>query len=360
MIITFEQCEEYQRLYNVFGEHYDEGIRILKEILDDETRKAQLEEAAKIVAECRHAAELKTAPVAADNAIRYFACLANLEKMRSGYLERGFSREELENMMGCFRGSLNSAMAKDGVFGYNVIYLWWTGLFITNEIFKFMGKELEIRTYVNNVIWLRHKETKEIRPLLMKGKVLRSGYLFGSGGCTEEEGSYPVFFEETDSAFAGNRVERCYIRRDTVTYEKKDWEVFLKPGDQAVAFHFPKNADISGEALESFFREGQAAVRDRYPDFDPKCYMCTSWLLDEKMQDFLKPGSNILGFQKMMHICPLKGDGMSVFGYVFPPHCEDFEALPENSSLERGLKKLYLSGDRIYNQLGIRPFEAEE
>lgn len=357
-MITLEECAEYQRLYDVFRDHYDEGIRVLKEILGDETRKAQLEEATKIVAEAAHAVDLKTAPIAPNPAIRYFACLANLPRMRNGYLNRGFSVEEVERMMGCFGGSLNSSMYREGVFGYNLTYIWWTGLFITNEIFKFGDKEFELRTYTNKVTWLRHKETLEIRPLLMGGAIHKSGNILGSGGCTDEEGSFKVTFEETETAFIGNKIEDGLVYPETMTYEKKDWNLFLKPGDPVIAFHFPNKADISVEGLNAFFRDGLQAIRERYPEYKPVCYSCSSWLLDTKMQRFLKPTSNIVGFQNMMYTVPQKSDGMGVFGFVLPPSLkDDFSALPENTSLERGLKKLYLDGDRIYNRFGVRPFD---
>ena len=50
---------------------------------------------------------------------------------------------------------------------------------------------------------------------------------------------------------------------------------------------------------------------------------------------------------------PLMSAGREVFSFVFPPNVTDLGALPENTRLERGLKKLYLNGGYIHAFAGI-------
>jgi hypothetical protein len=39
--------------------------------------------------------------------------------------------------------------------------------------------------------------------------------------------------------------------------------------------------------------------------------------------------------------------------YVYPLGVKNYEELPENTSLQRGLKKVYLNGDFVYDTSGV-------
>lgn len=357
-MLTIDELESLDAKYRIFGEHREAALTAYWDICMSDVKCASLEKAAELVRDAKTAEEIKRLPVANDNAIRYFAIIANLTLGRERYIARGFSEEETDEMIGrCFGGSLDTCMKKSDAFGYTTLYFWWAGLYVTNEIFNFRNMQLETRIFHMESMWLRHKETKELVALKTSGKVHRSGVMLGSEGCTDEAGAYDVTFTETETEITANVIENDLVLPTVKTYPKSEWEVFLRKGDPVVAFHFPRNADIRPESLQAFFKEGVEAVKTRYPDFKAKTYFCCSWLLDCKMSRFLKPTSNINGFREMMSVCPYKSDGHAVFGYVFPPKVERLEDLPETTSLERGLKELYLNGEYIYTLSGIRPFD---
>ena len=120
-----------------------------------------------------------------------------------------------------------------------------------------------------------------------------------------------------------------------------------------ISFHIPKNADFSAEHLDRAFSLGANAAKNFYPDFNLKCIFCVSWLLSPKLKEFLSPNSKITAFGDRYVRFPQKDEGKAVFTFVFPPNIEKYEDLPENTSLERGLKNLYLNGEYIYNTPGL-------
>ena len=50
---------------------------------------------------------------------------------------------------------------------------------------------------------------------------------------------------------------------------------------------------------------------------------------------------------------PQWNQGTSPFGYVFPKYVKDLETLPEDTTLQRKLKKLYIEGGCIYGYAGL-------
>ena len=50
---------------------------------------------------------------------------------------------------------------------------------------------------------------------------------------------------------------------------------------------------------------------------------------------------------------PQCSGGQGIFGYVFPKKYENIESLPEDTSLQRKLKQLYLDGGYIYDYAGF-------
>ena len=60
-----------------------------------------------------------------------------------------------------------------------------------------------------------------------------------------------------------------------------------------------------------------------------------------------------LRFRKKYTLYAGKTDGKAVFNFVFKMQSEEYKDLPEDTTLQRALKKLYLDGKYIYELSGI-------
>jgi hypothetical protein len=104
-------------------------------------------------------------------------------------------------------------------------------------------------------------------------------------------------------------------------------------------------------------RVGKELIAKHYPEFAYKAFYCGSWLLDPQLANMLKPESNIVNFgKKFIKIARKDPTGSDPLSFVFlqrDPNNVDFESLPENTSLERSLKKHYIDGKRIYVSHGL-------
>ena len=75
--------------------------------------------------------------------------------------------------------------------------------------------------------------------------------------------------------------------------------------------------------------------------------------MDPQLEYLLKPDSNIIAFQKKFIRFPTVSSGNSVFYHVFLKKYERLQDLPENTSLQRALKKHYFEGNYIYDLGGF-------
>ena len=79
---------------------------------------------------------------------------------------------------------------------------------------------------------------------------------------------------------------------------------------------------------------------------------CASWLLNPRLKQILGAQSRIVQFGECFVKYPIQDAGVGVLNFVFDKVPDDLTDLPENTSLQRKLKKLYLEGDCIHTYSG--------
>jgi len=206
------------------------------------------------------------------------------------------------------------------------------------------------------MIILKNKTTGEILPVEgANKKVHRDGRILGTYGFEEEEGAFETSFEETDTHFIGNPVRNCLIQKEKECFSKEEWEVKLREGDDVISIHIPKGTDLSPEFVAASTASALKFVEKYYDEFHPKGFMCSSWLLEPSIEAILGKPGKISGFGNQFVRYPNKSVGKEMFSFVFGPGAAQrpWEELAEDTSLQRALKELYLSGKRIYAWSGI-------
>jgi hypothetical protein len=105
-------------------------------------------------------------------------------------------------------------------------------------------------------------------------------------------------------------------------------------GDPAVSLHVPANETLSPEACEASI----ARIRSGFPG--RRVAVCTSWLLDDQLAEYLPADSNIIAFQRRFQLVPGTHDDddefmlRSVFGTDRP---KEIGALPQETRLQRAI-----------------------
>ena len=76
-------------------------------------------------------------------------------------------------------------------------------------------------------------------------------------------------------------------------------------------------------------------------------------MMSQELKDILPESSNILKFQESYHIYPIVSAGQGVLDFVFKLTSGNYDDMPEDTSLQRAIKKMYLDGKYVYEYGGI-------
>lgn len=122
---------------------------------------------------------------------------------------------------------------------------------------------------------------------------------------------------------------------------------FVDEGEKEIAVHIPSDADMSEESV----RESLAAFydfRNRYfQEWSGVKLTCDSWMMMPDLEMLLGENSNIVRFQRLFSIENIDRDATWYMGWIFPGYETVDDNLPENTTLQRKLKKYLLSGNRF-------------
>jgi hypothetical protein len=130
--------------------------------------------------------------------------------------------------------------------------------------------------------------------------------------------------------------------------------------------HIPPIGPLDTETSEQSVNVAVESFRKWYPEEPLTGIVCTSWLLDPQLGEYLRPDSNILRFQRRFDVLPLvppddvsEGDRMFLgFGLGLPMPDgsvgeEDLARVPQETTLQRAFVAHLRSGRHWYKRTGI-------
>ncbi len=354
-----ELIDGLQSQYDVFGQYYALVRALAEKVNADPARSAWVKLGAAFIASSS-LEQARRLPVPAPDGTALTAMLplyiliTQIPSSIRLYKSQGVEETELRGYLAAYKSGIRIVESQTGIPGINGVYYGWLLHFAKAEIFKTGGLQFEIRTLPAAAIYLRNRKSRQILPIMCKGIFHASGIQVLGSRCYEDEsGAFAADFEEDGQAYWGHAVIDGVVDRQCRSYSKALWECIGRPGDSCLGLHIPRGADISAEALFRACASAKTIAAERYPEFDGKLVICESWLLDPQLGKLLGDQSKIAGFSRCFARYPNKSGGKDGFTFVFPRLEEDYKTLPEDTSLQRKLKQLYLDGDGIYTYSGI-------
>ena len=352
--------DRLQADYDTFGEFYEDVRKVAEAINADPLRSAWIRTACAYT-KGRSRKEINRIPVPpADGTLvtsllPLYILIYMLPGSVAEYRRRGFSEEEIKLVMRRIWDGMRIVKRQTGMVGINETYFQWQTLFAMTKIFEFPeGLQFELRSVKLSATYIRNKVTGQVVPLLNKVLVHATGeQMVGSVGYEDSEGSFQAVFSEDEENIYGYGAYDGKVETTRGTYPKSQWEVCLRPGDTYLSLHIPEGADISRDLVLLQIEKARKVVRERFPEHDGLEVFGSSWILNRKLLNIVKPDSKIAQFLQLFTVHPIVDDATSIFSFVFNGRPEDLNDLPENSSLHKGLKKLYLEGDHLHIFVGI-------
>lgn len=134
---------------------------------------------------------------------------------------------------------------------------------------------------------------------------------------------------------------RLQFNRGTVSFDDEAIAATDAPfrrGDTALGVHIPESGPMTHEACEESFRRAREFYDRYFPEEGYRYAICSSWLLDPQLAEYLPADSNIVRFQRRFQLVPggRVGDN-DVFQFVFRKINPTIDELPRRTTLERAI-----------------------
>ncbi|MBR5986445.1 MAG: family 20 glycosylhydrolase [Clostridia bacterium] len=136
-------------------------------------------------------------------------------------------------------------------------------------------------------------------------------------------------------------------------------------GGRGVALHIPSDAVLEPDRLNDSVRRAREFLKQYYPDRQDCPFTLHSWLLAPQLKTLLPEDSRILRFRRAFDITDTEEDCLEgVMGWVFDmpreQRAKEFVSLvPENTRLQKALKRFLLDGGKVTGSWGTLKREFE-
>lgn len=256
-----------------------------------------------------------------------FALLSYADKLEDEIARLKIDAVIAEKMRNVFQYLLIQHKKTFGYYGLTPIIFEWFKHYLKPGIFPIGELEFEVSEFPDEMAFFKNKE---------------SGSLFAL-----------MKTEENDKCFRGYIPLRGGEPGDFISLLKSEYERVICPGDDVINVHIPSGAKIDKENCDIAYNKAIKTLEKIFPGKKFKAFCCWSWLMDPELKEILNEKSNILSFQSYYEKIPVNSTGQEVFVFVHPKPFEQYEELPENTSLEKALKNRYLKNLPIYAHLGV-------
>lgn len=278
--------------------------------------------------------------------------LARYERMEEVLAKRGIPGKYKDGILKKYKDSLEKSKTQYGSYGLRGLHRYS----LVNHLIPLeyrIGRLLFEITKFNSAFELyRNKETGEKIPVALPGF------------------QYMPTGKRPPSTYTGELFEP-YIRQDgdtmecftfdaegnfsatPLTLKLSDWEKVLELGDDVLSVHIPADGRMSPELIDEAFALADKFFADHYADVNFKAYVCSSWLLNTDIKEFLNPESNIIRFQSRFRIVITTTNGYSLFWHVFgTPNIGPLEELVPKNDFQRKFLERVKAGQTLYNGYG--------
>ena len=290
-----------------------------------------------------------------------FLCLIPAMEKTWQYLwDRGFPVDILQNTVGQYEDCVFLHQDRYNELGLHKRYFDHLQLYVDNQIVNIDPLRFEKIRFHDPIYVLKHRKKEEYVLLMAEGAMSQEGRYYDTPPAFEEP-AFHAALHQTPEAWIGTPVTRAGLCTcEKHSFPKADYELILQPGDPCISVHIINKSLLSEERCQESYRRAKELFARYEPQWNFRAYHCHSWMLAPELGEILGPKSNILNFQKHYLPYPVMTDGEDVLNFVFKMQFTCFHDLPEETSLQRALKKRYLAGQRLYEYGGIYPLSAND
>lgn len=236
--------------------------------------------------------------------------------------------------------------------GMNKRYFDWLQHYVDCEILNINRLRFEIHRLSEPVTILRELDGGEDFLVMEKGDFNSDGLYADTP--PKKEFSFSASITETEDEYIATPVsEGGRAEKELCSYPKDRFKKILGSGDYVLSVHIPVEGELTKESCKTSYERAREVFSRFFPSLDFKGFVCYSWMMSPELSLYMKPESRVLGFASQYKRFPIHTEGEDVLNFVFYLKFKTYADLPEDTSLQRKLKSLYLEGGRLYEYGGI-------
>lgn len=180
----------------------------------------------------------------------------------------------------------------------------------------------------------------------------------------EHQVSYGIYGFDRDF-WTGRQLSLRLFRLGELEFEivqKKNADALQDGSGTALSYaiyvHIPGDAHLTPECCHASYGLARRFLKKYYPETEGCGWFCESWLMSPALKELLPAESRILLFQRDYHLISWDRESMAVLEWVFkrreqPPDSR----LPEDTSLQRTMKRYLLDGGKIGEALAYLSYQ---
>lgn len=284
--------------------------------------------------------------------IAFLILLPTIEKLYDDLKKRGVDGEILKNTLLQYEECIYVYSERFDKFGLDKRYFDHLQGYVDGKFFNIGRLRFEILESCKCDVMVLKNEKNELAVLFDGVDINEMGMLYGTP--PQIGGKFCAKVLESDEFFEGYAAnENGFCEKEISRFYKSEWKKVFRKGDSLISIHIPGKGAFDMESIQKSVEAARGFFAKYYPKVDYKAFHCHSWMLDAQLNNILKPTSNLLAFQKMFKLYVGESRGEDVLNFVFKLKFKTFEDMPEDSSLQSGIKQMYLNGEYIYEFDGV-------
>jgi hypothetical protein len=127
----------------------------------------------------------------------------------------------------------------------------------------------------------------------------------------------------------------------------------FREGEPALGIHIPESGSLTPEACDDSLGQARPFFARHFPETPTRLAICTSWLLDPQLAEYLAPDSNIVRFGRRFTLVEDGYDGdADVLRFVFHRIAPSVDDLPQRTTLERAIVAHLRAGRHWHDRTG--------
>lgn len=226
---------------------------------------------------------------------------------------------------------------------------------------KNMKTEASARKELTHLLGEDPQKTKMLTCMLVCATELYPWY--------QEKGISETIFFDTMRCFT-RFIEECKQMTGQYAFDREWWtprqvsgilfrigeleyEMINAESAPAISIHIPSDSILTVKKCDASLESARDFFASYFPEYHGRDYICHSWLLAPELCSLLLPDSNIIAFQHRFRIQRVDYLDTEYTEWVFKTKNTSIADLPENTSLQKNMKRHLLNGGKIGTGYGI-------